>query len=50
MTKAEQRAIKAREKELTAQGVDKEIAKVMAKAEFATGLLRPVVNGNYPER
>lgn len=46
MTKAEQRAIKAREKDLIAQGVDKEIAKVMAKVEFETGLIKVVVNGN----
>lgn len=46
MTKAEQRAIKAREKDLIAEGVDKEIAKVMAKVEFEYGLIKVVVNGN----
>lgn len=46
MTKAEQRAIKAREKDLIVQGIDKEIAKVMAKVEFETGLIKVIVNGN----
>lgn len=46
MTKAEQRAIRAREKDLIAQGVEKEIAEVMAKVEFETGLIKVVVNGN----
>ena len=46
MTKAEQRAIKARERDLIAQGVDEEIAHVMAKVELETGLIKVVVNGN----
>ena len=46
MTQAEQRAIRAREKDLMAQGVEKEIAKVMAKVELETGLIKVVVNGN----
>lgn len=46
MTKAEQRAIKAREKDLKEQGVDKELAQVMAKTEFDCGLIKVVVNGN----
>lgn len=44
MTKAEKEAYKARVKDLIAQGVDKEIAKVMAKVEIETGIIRPVVN------
>lgn len=47
MTKAEKRAIESRAKELMKEGVNKELAKVMAKAEFDCGLIRPVVNGNY---
>jgi hypothetical protein len=46
MTKAEKRAIKAREKDLIEQGIEKEIAQVMAKVEFETGLIKVVVNGN----
>lgn len=47
MTKAERKAIESRTQDLVKQGVDKELAKVMAKAELETGLIRPVVNGNY---
>lgn len=47
MTKAERTAIKARENNLIAEGVEKEIARVMAKVEFECGLIKPVVNGNY---
>lgn len=46
MTKAEKRAVEARAKDLIKSGVDRELAKVMAKAEFDCGLIRPVVNGN----
>lgn len=46
MTKAERKAITSRTQDLIKQGVEKEIAKVMAKAEFDCGLIRPVVNGN----
>ena len=46
MTKAEKIAIKARTEELIKQGIEKELAKVMAKVEFETGLLRVVVNYN----
>lgn len=46
MTKAEKRAVEARAKDLIKAGVEKELAKVMAKAEFDCGLIRPVVNGN----
>lgn len=47
MTKAEKTAVKARTNDLVKQGIDKELAKVMAKAEFDCGLIKPVVNGNY---
>ena len=46
MTRAEKKAIEARAKDLIKAGVDRELAKVMAKAEFDCGLIRPVVNGN----
>lgn len=46
MTKAEKIAIKARTEELIKQGIEKELAKVMAKVEFETKLLRVVVNYN----
>ena len=46
MTKAEKKAIEARTKDLIKQGIEKELAKVMAKAEFDCGLIKPVVNGN----
>ena len=46
MTNAEKKAIKARENDLIAQGIEKELAKVMAKVEFETGLIKVVVNGN----
>lgn len=44
MTKAERIAIKARTEDLIKAGVERELAKVMARAEFDCGLLRPVVN------
>ncbi len=46
MTKAERKAIESRAKDLMAEGIEKELAKVMAKAEFECGLILPVVNGN----
>jgi hypothetical protein len=46
MTKAERTAIKARENDLVKAGVEKEIAKVMAKTEFECGLIKVVVNYN----
>lgn len=46
MTKAEKKAIESRAKDLMTEGIEKELAKVMAKAEFECGLIRPVVNGN----
>lgn len=47
MTKAERNAVKARTNDLIKQGIDKTIAKVMAKAELESGLIKPVVNGNF---
>lgn len=47
MTKAERNAIKARTSNLIKQGIDKNIAKAMAEAELLTGIIKPVVNGNY---
>ena len=46
MTAAEKRAIKARAQELINEGVEKEIAEVMAKVEFEYGFIKVVVNGN----
>jgi hypothetical protein len=46
MTNAEKRTIKARTQDLIKAGIEKELAKVMAKAEFDCGLIKPVVNGN----
>lgn len=47
MTKAERSAINARTQVLIKEGIEKELAEVMAKAEFDCMLLAPVVNGNY---
>jgi hypothetical protein len=44
MTKAERKAIDARTKDLIKAGVEKELAKVMAKVELETGLIKVVVN------
>lgn len=44
MTKAERDAIKARIKDLVNEGIDKELAEVMAKVEVEYELIRPVVN------
>jgi hypothetical protein len=44
MTKAERKAIEARTNDLIKAGVDKEIAKVMAKTELECGLIKVVVN------
>lgn len=46
MTLAERKAIEARTKDLIKAGIDKELAKVMAKAELSTMLIKPVVNYN----
>lgn len=47
MTKAERTAKESYKKDLIKQGIDKEIAEVMAKAFLECGLIKPVVNGNY---
>ena len=44
MTKAEKNAIKARKNDLIKQGIDKELAEVMARVELQTGLIKTVVN------
>lgn len=44
MTKAERTAIKARTEDLMKDGIEKELAEVMAKAELETGLIKVVVN------
>lgn len=46
MTRAERQAIEARKNELIKAGIEKELAKVMAKVEFETGLIKVVVNYN----
>lgn len=46
MTKAERTAMNAYKKDLIAQGVDKEIAEIMAKTFVEYGIVKPVVNGN----
>lgn len=46
MTKAEREAIKARTNDLVKAGIDRELAKVMAKAEFEARLINVVVNHN----
>lgn len=46
MRKSDRDAINARTKELIEQGIDKELAKVMAKAEFDCGIIKAVVNYN----
>lgn len=46
LMKAEKDAIKARTEELVKEGIDKDLAKVMARAEFDCGLYRPVVYYN----
>lgn len=46
LTLAEKKAIESQTKDYIKQGIDKEIAKVMAKALFDTGVLKVVVNYN----
>lgn len=43
MLKCEKDCIKARANELIREGVDKELARVMAKVEFDCGIIKPVV-------
>lgn len=47
MTKAEKKAIQSCAKDLVKQGVEKELAKVMAKAYLECGIIRPVVNYDF---
>lgn len=44
MTKAEREAMKAYKNELIKQGVEKEVAEVMAKVFVDSGIIKPVVN------
>ena len=44
MTKAERNAVNSYKKELIAQGIEKEIAEVMAKSLVETKVIIPVVN------
>ena len=46
MTVAEKRAKKAYKEDLIKQGIDKELAEIMAKTFFEYQIVRPVVNGN----
>lgn len=44
MTRAEKEAMKAYERDLVKQGIDKQIAEVMAKSFVEAGIIKPVVN------
>ena len=46
MTVAEKRAKKAYKEDLIKQGIDKELAEIMAKTFIEYKIVRPVVNGN----
>lgn len=46
MTVAEKRAKKAYKEDLIKQGIDKELAGIMAKTFIEYQIVRPVVNGN----
>ena len=46
MTVAEKRAKKAYKEDLIKQGIDKELAEIMAKTFIEYQMVRPVVNGN----
>lgn len=46
MTKAERIAREAYKKDLIKQGIDKEVAEVMAKVFTEYEIIKPVVNGN----
>lgn len=46
MTIAEKRAKKAYKEDLIKQGIDKELAEIMAKTFIEYQIVRPVVNGN----
>ena len=47
MTVAEKRAKKAYKEDLIKQGIDKELAEIMAKTFVEYQIVRPVVNGNW---
>lgn len=46
MTVAEKRAKKEYKEDLIKQGIDKELAEIMAKTFIEYQIVRPVVNGN----
>lgn len=46
MTVAEKRTKKAYKEDLIKQGIDKELAEIMAKTFIEYQIVRPVVNGN----
>lgn len=46
MTVAEKRAKKAYKEDLIKQGIDQELAEIMAKTFVEYQIVRPVVNGN----
>ena len=46
MTVAEKRAKKAYKEDLIKQGIDKELAEIMAKTFIEYQIVRPVINGN----
>lgn len=46
MTVAEKRAKKTYKEDLIKQGIDKELAEIMAKTFVEYQIVRPVVNGN----
>lgn len=46
MTTAEKKAQREYEKDLIKQGIDPQIAKVMASVNVAYGIVKPVVNFN----
>lgn len=46
MTVAEKRAKKAYKEDLIKQGIDKELAEIMAKTFIEYQIVRPVVSGN----
>ena len=46
MTVAEKRAKKSYKEDLIKQGIDKELAEIMAKTFVEYQIVRPVVNGN----
>ena len=46
MTVAEKKAKKAYKEKLISQGIDKELAEIMAKTFIDYKIIKPVVNGN----